>query len=71
MEVPFRVLFAAVSAADSLDGPAIREGILSLPAMNGVTGAIKFRDSGDPDKGVALLTLKDGESHFYKMVMPD
>lgn len=66
-----QILFKAIERAGNLQGRAIRESLIALEGFEGVTGTIDFVDSGDPEKGVVVLRLRDGNQSFEKYVYPD
>ena len=63
---------AAVTAADSLEPAAIRDGLANLENVPGVTGPITFKGtSGMPLRSVALVRITAGERELVKQGQPD
>jgi branched-chain amino acid transport system substrate-binding protein len=65
----FGILFQAIQNQKSSDPEAIRQGLANL-SYTGVTGAINYRDSGDPVKSAVIVQFKDGTNIFYQSVNP-
>ncbi len=53
------VMAAAIDAADSTDGAAIRDA-LAATDMDAVCGQITFDENGDTIKAISIITVKDG-----------
>lgn len=63
---------AAVSAADSLEPAAIRDGLANLENVPGVTGPITFKGtSGMPLRSVSLVRIAAGARELVKQGQPD
>lgn len=63
---------AAVTAADSLEPAAIRDGLANLENVPGVTGPITFKGTnGMPLRSVALVRIEAGERALVKQGQPD
>lgn len=61
----YMAAYAAIAAAQSTDGPAIRDALASLEVEGLVTGDLKFDDNGDAIKNyVAIKTFQDGQIVF-------
>lgn len=57
----YMTAIAAIEAAGTTDGPAVREALMNL-SINGVTGAIRFDETGDAIKNQAIVkTIQDGK----------
>ena len=66
------IIEAAVSAADSLDPAAIREGIANIENLAGVTGPITYKGTiGMPLRSVSLVRIKAGERELVAQGLPD
>ena len=66
------VIEAAVTAADSLDPTAIREGIANLENVQGVTGPITYKGTiGMPLRSVSLVRIKAGDRELVIQGQPD
>ena len=63
-----RMLLLAMQQQGSVNPAAIRDGLLQLEPHPGVGGLIDFVDSGDPQKPVLIMHVKDGEKIFFKTV---
>ena len=64
----YMVAVAAIEAAGSTEGAAIRDALPSVQ-IDGVTGAIAFDENGDAEKDMAYLNvIKDGKFTFLKTV---
>ena len=56
----------AIEAAQSTDGPAIRDALSTLEIDGLITGDLKFDENGDAIKNYAVIkTIKDGEIVYY------
>jgi len=66
------VIEAAVTAADSLDPAAIRDGLANLENVQGVTGPITFKGTiGMPLRSVSLVGIKAGDRELVAQGQPD
>lgn len=66
------VIEAAVTAADSLDPAAIRDGIANLENIQGVTGPITYKGTiGMPLRSVSLVRIKAGDRELVEQGQPD
>lgn len=66
------IIEAAVTAADSLDPAAIREGIANLENLQGVTGPITYKGTnGMPLRSVSLVRIKAGDRDLVAQGQPD
>lgn len=66
------IIEAAVTAADSLDPAAIREGIANLENLQGVTGPITYKGTiGMPLRSVSLVRIKAGDRELVAQGQPD
>ncbi len=64
----YNAMLDAIEAADSLEGPAIRDALSALET-EGVTGALSFDAVGDANKDTAYIdVVKDGKFEFLKTV---
>lgn len=60
---------AAIEAAGTTDGPALRDALASLE-INGVTGSCKFDENGDAIKNSAVIkTVTDGKFTYVDTVV--
>ncbi len=65
------MLDAAVRAAGSLDGPALRDALDTLRGVRGTTGEISFEGMRrSPLKPVTLVTVADGRFAFVDQRTP-
>jgi branched-chain amino acid transport system substrate-binding protein len=63
---------AAIRAAGSIEGPAIRDALKALKDVEGVTGKITFAGTnGMPSRAIALVEVKDGKRSLVELVTPD
>ena len=72
-----RVVLQAIQNAGNLTGnvredrKAIREGMAAITSFDGVTGAMKFDEQGDPVKCAVVVRISEsGEFEFTKSVCP-
>ncbi|PSW04444.1 ABC transporter substrate-binding protein [Photobacterium lipolyticum] len=66
----FGMLFEAAKRHGGVEPEGIRDALNNLDVYDGVTGKIKFRDSGDPIKSAVVLEVKNGEFSFSMRVEP-
>jgi len=66
----FGLIYHALQSQGNVSAEAIRNGLASTQAYQGVSGAISYQDGGDPVKSAVILQLKDGQAVFYKLVNP-
>lgn len=60
----YLTLIEAIKAADSVDPAAIRDALVTVE-VTGVTGDIKFNETGDADKSLAFIkTIENGQFKF-------
>lgn len=64
-----QMLLLAMQQQQKTTPDAIRNGLMQLKPYSGVGGLIDFVDSGDPEKPVLIMHVKDGETSFFKAVM--
>ena len=62
------ILFAALEHSGSKDGVLLRNALIDMESFKGVSGAVDFVASGNPDKGVTVLRLNDGKTHLERIV---
>jgi branched-chain amino acid transport system substrate-binding protein len=66
------VIEAAVTAADSLEPAAIRDGIANIENLQGVTGSITYKGTiGMPLRSVSLVRIKAGDRELVVQGQPD
>jgi branched-chain amino acid transport system substrate-binding protein len=66
------IIEAAVTAADSLDPAAIRDGIANLENLQGVTGPITYKGTiGMPLRSVSLVRIVAGDRELVVQGQPD
>ncbi len=72
-----RVVLKGIQNAGTLTGKlkedrkAIRQGIAAITSFDGITGAMKFDEQGDPVKCAVVVRISDsGEFEFTKSVCP-
>lgn len=65
-----RLLFAALSRAESAEPAAIRAALLQTRNFSGVTGTITFGGSQTPRKDVTIIRVKNGAFAFETTVRP-
>lgn len=66
----FGLLFSAMEAAGSTKPEAVRDGIRSMGAYDGVTGRLDYSGGGDPRKSVIVARFKDGRASVYAVIEP-
>lgn len=64
------LLKLAVENAGQVDRVAIRNGLASIKEYEGVTGVMKFNDTGDPTKSAVIIKIKDGKFTYYATANP-
>ena len=64
------LLADAITRADSLDGPKIRDALAGTRAFEGVTGVIRFDEHGDPVKPLVINQFKFGGILYITQVAP-
>lgn len=64
------LLLQALREQDSLEPRALRDGLASLSSYSGVTGAIRYQGSGDPQKPVYILRIQNRQPVFYQRIQP-
>lgn len=62
----FHLIFLAIKQQQKTDPESIRNGLIEIGPFAGVAGEVDFIDSGDPEKSVLIVHVKDGEKHFFK-----
>ncbi len=66
------VIDAAVKAAGSLDGQALRDAVANLKDVEGVTGKITYAGTDRmPSRDIALVEIKGGTRSLVKTVTPN
>lgn len=66
------VIDAAVTAAGSTDGAAVRDAIASLKDVQGATGPLTYENqNGVPLKNVYLVTVKEGQFELIESEVPE
>ncbi len=63
-----QMLFSALEKAGTDDGILLQKALLEMDSYKGVSGPIDFIDSGNPQKGVIVLKLKNGEASLERIV---
>ncbi|KWT82507.1 ABC transporter substrate-binding protein [Candidatus Magnetominusculus xianensis] len=67
----FGIMFEAMKRAGKPNSEAIKNAIQKITGFKGVTGDITFHEgSGDPDKSVVILQIKDGEFKWFADIKP-
>lgn len=67
----FGLLRHAIQAAGKLDRQAVRDALARIPAYEGVTGNMEFREgSGDPVKSAVIMTIRDGRFAWHANAHP-
>ncbi|MGO9013591.1 MAG: ABC transporter substrate-binding protein [Dissulfurispiraceae bacterium] len=67
----FGLLRQALSIAGKLDRQALRDALSKIPAYDGVTGKMQFKEgSGDPIKSAVILQIKDGKFVWFANAQP-
>ncbi len=67
----FGLLRHAIQAAGKLDRQAVRDALARIPAYEGVTGNMEFREgSGDPVKSAVIMTIRDGRFVWHANAHP-
>jgi branched-chain amino acid transport system substrate-binding protein len=67
------MLLDAVKASGKIDDRrAVRDALATLPARDGVTGALRFtpEGGGDPEKSAVILQIKDGKFSWVANAAP-
>jgi branched-chain amino acid transport system substrate-binding protein len=66
----FTLLKDAMERAGTTDGPEVRDALAATTGFEGVTGAIRFNDNGDPIKPMVINQLKFGGMLFVEQIYP-
>lgn len=66
----FQMLFAAITNAQSIERPAVRDALASIELFEGVTGIMSFDEQGDPVKCAVIIEIKDGAFTYYDSACP-
>jgi len=67
----FGLLRQALSVAGKLDRQALRDALSKVPAYDGVTGKMQFKEgSGDPIKSAVILQIKEGKFVWFANAQP-
>ncbi|HYE79407.1 MAG TPA: ABC transporter substrate-binding protein, partial [bacterium] len=59
------MLADAIKRAGTVDGPALRDAIAATKGFKGVTGEITLDPKGDPQKGIVIITIRNGKREFH------
>lgn len=60
----------AIEKGGKVEREAIREGLASIEEYEGVTGLMKFNDTGDPVKSAIIIKIVDGKFTYYTTANP-
>jgi len=63
-----QLILHALQQQQKISPESLRNGLIDLPAYPGVAGEVDFVDSGDPEKDVVILHVKDGSNRYFKSV---
>ncbi|MEW6228358.1 MAG: ABC transporter substrate-binding protein [Bacillota bacterium] len=66
----FGMLFQAIKAAGKLDRAAVRDALSKITLYEGVTGNMRFEDTGDPIKSAVFIQIKGGKFTYFDSVAP-
>lgn len=70
-EIPY-ILTAAVTAAGTTDGPALRDAIANLKDVDLVTGKLSYAGTNRmPSRDITLVEIQGGKRSLVKTVTPD
>ena len=70
-EIPF-ILDAAVTAAGSVDGPALRDALANLKDVDVLTGKVTYAGTDRmPSRDITLVEIKDGGRSLVLTATPD
>jgi ABC-type branched-subunit amino acid transport system substrate-binding protein len=64
------LLYNAINAAQSTERDAVRDALKNADMYEGVTGNIKFNDSGDPSKPAVMIQIVGGKFKYLDTVQP-
>jgi branched-chain amino acid transport system substrate-binding protein len=64
------LLIAAIEKAKRTDAEAIREALVTMAPLPGVTGTISFRGGGDPVKSAVVVQIRGGGTSVYAVMDP-
>jgi branched-chain amino acid transport system substrate-binding protein len=64
-----QLLFAAMQTQTEVTSETIRDGLYQIE-YQGITGTIKFEETGDPIKSVAIWQISEGDRRCYQMINP-
>lgn len=65
-----KVLLDAITRAGGTDAAKLRDALASTKNFEGVTGAITINEQRNATKAAKVLTIKDGQFHFFEAVSP-
>jgi branched-chain amino acid transport system substrate-binding protein len=66
------LMAAAIEAAGTTDGPAVRDALAATNGFQGVTGTITYEEgSRIPAKSVAMIQVVDGENQLLEITVPE
>jgi branched-chain amino acid transport system substrate-binding protein len=70
-EIPY-IIDAAVTAAGTMDGPALRDAIANLKDVEVLTGKVTYAGTNRmPSRDITLVEIKDGKRVLVKTATPD
>lgn len=64
------LLLEAITRAQSLEGPKIRQALAQINNYPGISGQISFQGKNDPRKEVIILQVRQGRFAFVERIMP-
>jgi branched-chain amino acid transport system substrate-binding protein len=65
-----QLLLAAITKAGAPDRQKVRDALAAISEMEGVTGKMRFKGSGDPIKSAVILQIKGGAFKYHASVSP-
>lgn len=66
----FGLAFQAIQAAGKIDRQAVRDALASITQYEGVTGTMRFKGTGDPEKSAVIIQIKGGKFTYYTSAAP-
>jgi branched-chain amino acid transport system substrate-binding protein len=64
------MIFKAIQSQGKADTEAIRGGLLNMGSYQGISGAIEYKQTGDPVRSAVILKIKGGKTILHKQVNP-
>jgi len=66
----FGLAFQAIQTAGKIDREAVNQALHNISRYEGVTGVMRFKGTGDPEKSAVVLQIKGGKFVYYTTAQP-